>query len=425
MLTFLSVALIVYGAMHLYAFGKMWLTLPHSYPLAATLVIAGTLLTLSPLLVHLLERQGWHRITVAAAWVSYTWMGYLFLFLCVGLLFDLGHAITTLMGFNWPLSGVAVFRGVALLALALLGYGFIEARQIRVETVAIDTPKLASGRVTIAQISDLHLGIMRGEKFLDDVMARIRELKPDIVVATGDIIDGEGDDLDELARHFRSYTPPLGAYAVTGNHEYFSGLENSLGFLRRAGFTVLRDDSARAGGIVIAGVDDATAAAREGQPLPDSGKALASLDPNDYVVLLKHQPVVEADAQGCVWNHRVRFEREREDGALPDARARLASAEADRRGMPNPAPRHAIIEQLDRPADCPSFDLQLSGHIHGGQIFPFAYLTEQTYHVHTGLTELPGGRKLYVSRGTGTWGPPIRVLAPPEITLITINGSAK
>ncbi len=368
MLTFLSVALLIYGSMHLYALGKLWLALPHSSGLALTLILAGIALTLSPLLVHFLERQGWHRATVAAAWVSYVWMGYLLLFLCIGLLFDLGHALAALLPFRWPLTAGAELCGVGLLALAALGYGLVEARQLRVEQVGISTPKLASGRVTIAHLSDLHLGIMQGDGLLERVFARLRELKPDIVVATGDIIDGEGDDLEALARRFRDYAPPLGAYAVTGNHEYYAGLDNSLRFLRDAGFTVLRGETARAGGIVLAGVDDHTARAT-GQPVRiDLRQALAGIGANDYIVLLKHQPVADDDTP---------------------------------------------------------FDLQLSGHIHGGQIFPFVYLTRLTYRVHTGLTELSGGRRLYVSRGTGTWGPPLRVFAPPEIALITLSAAPR
>ncbi len=368
MLTFMSVALLIYGSMHLYALSKVWLAFPHSYGLALALTLAGILLTFSPFLVWFLERQSWHRATVITAWVSYTWMGYLFLFLCIGLLFDLCHGIATLLHLDWPLSAALVFRSVALLAFALLGYGFIEARQIRVEGINITTPKLASGRVTIAQLSDMHLGIMLGDKFLDRVIDRLRELKPDIVVATGDIVDGQGDDLETLARHFQTYTPPLGAYAVTGNHEYYAGLETSLRFLRDAGFTVLRGETASAGGIVLVGIDDATAT-NTGQPAQvDTRKALASASTHDFIVLLKHQPVVDSDTP---------------------------------------------------------FDLQLSGHIHGGQIFPFVYLTRLTYHVHTGLTELADGRKLYVSRGAGTWGPPIRLFAPPEITLITITSANK
>jgi predicted MPP superfamily phosphohydrolase len=305
---------------------------------------------------------------VAVAWASYTWMGYLFLFLCIGLLFDLGHAFATLLHFNWQLNATLALRATGLLALALLGYGFVEARQIQVKEINITTPKLASGRVTIAQISDLHLGIMLGDEFLDRVISKLRELKPDIVVATGDIVDGQGDDFEELARRFHTYTPPLGAYAITGNHEYYAGLEHSLRFLQNAGFTVLRGEAVSSGGITLVGVDDPTAMS-SGQPTRlDTGKALASVSANDFVVLLKHQPVVDSDTK---------------------------------------------------------FDLQLSGHTHGGQIFPFVYLTRLRYRVHTGLTELADGRLLYISRGVGTWGPPIRLFAPPEITLITIAGAKK
>ena len=368
MLTFLSVAVLIYGSMHLYALGKVWMAFPHSFGLTLALTLAGIVLTFSPLVVWFLERQSWHSATVAAAWVSYTWMGYLFLFLCIGLLFDLGHALATLLNFKWPLNESLAVRTVGLLALTALGYGFVEARGIQVENISITTPKLASGRVTIAQISDLHLGIMLGGRYLDRVVGRLREIKPDIVVATGDIIDGQGDDLEALARHFHSYTPPLGAYAVTGNHEYYAGLESSLSFLRDAGFAVLRGESAIAGGIVLVGVDDPAALSAGQRAGLDASKALASATANGFIVLLKHQPVVSSDTP---------------------------------------------------------FDLQLSGHVHGGQIFPFVYLTRLSYGVRTGLTELADERRLYVSRGTGTWGPPIRLFAAPEITLITITSANK
>ena len=368
MLTFLSVALLIFGSMHLYAFSKAWTASPHSLALGLALTLAGVVLTVSPFLVWFLEKQGWHRATVATAWVSYTWMGYLFLFVCIGLLFDLGHAVATLLGLRWPLDQTSAFRIVALLALAMVGYGAVEARQIRIKEVLITTPKLASGRITIAQISDLHLGIMLGDGLLDRVIAKLREIKPDIVVATGDIVDRQGDSLAALAPRFQSYAPPLGAYAVTGNHEYYAGLESSLRFLRNAGFTVLRGDSVKVGGIILAGVDDPSAAASGRQAGLPASKAPASATADDFVVLLKHQPVVDGDTP---------------------------------------------------------FDLQLSGHVHGGQIFPFVYLTWLSYRVHAGLTELADGRQLYVSRGAGTWGPPIRLLAPPEITLITITSATQ
>jgi hypothetical protein len=117
------------------------------------------------------------------------------------------------------------------------------------------------------------------------------------------------------------------------------------------------------------------------------------------------------DLQECIEKRRAHFENNADKAVQP--------RQAEASDQPVAQPHHAIIEQRNRTA-CPSFDLQLSGHIHGGQIFPFVYLTQLTYGMRTGLTELGDGRKLYVNRGAGTWGPPIRVFIPPEITLITI-----
>lgn len=361
MLSFFSVFLLTYGAMHLYAFGKAWQILPHSNSLALALLLAGIALTASPLLVHGIERLGWLRLTAAVGWVSYLWMAYLFLFFCIGLTLDLGRGLSALLHVAWPMQGAAAFVTTALLSLALTAYGHFEASHLRIERIDIATPKLATGKVTIAQISDLHLGLIRNERFLADVVAQLQALKPDIVVATGDIVDREGDNFVALARLFRGYRPPLGAYAVTGNHERYAGLNGSLRFIEDAGFRVLHDTSVRTGGIVLIGLDDPAAQGDIHAAAPPQTGA------DDYVVLLKHQPVV---------------------------------------------------------ADAPRFDLQLSGHVHGGQIFPFGYLPRLVYGYDTGLTRLADGRRLYISRGTGTWGPPIRLFAPPEITLITLTNPA-
>ena len=364
MLTFLSVAFSIYGAMHIYALGKVWLAFPHSMGLALALLLGGLVMTLSPLLLWQLTRQNWHSATVVISWMVYLWMGFLFLFCCTALLFDFAHLLATFSGFKWPLNESMALLSVGLLALLFSAYGFIEARQIQVVNITIATPKLASGRITIAQISDLHLGVMLGDEFLERVIAKLREMQPDIVVATGDVVDGQGDDLNKLAKRFLALQPPKGIFAVTGNHEYFAGLENSLRFLRNAGFTVLRGEAAAVGGIVLVGVDDPSARTMGQEVKLDARKALAAVTNNDFIVLLKHQPVIDRDTP---------------------------------------------------------FDLQLSGHIHGGQIFPFGILPWLTYGVHSGLTQLADGRLLYVSRGTGTWGPPIRFFAAPEITLITIK----
>ncbi len=363
--TFLLVAFSIYGAMNAYALHALWAAIAHSRLAIAALVLAGAVLTASPLLVWFLERRGMAGAP-AVAWIAYAWMGYLFLFLCVGLALDLAHGAAALLRVPWPLGPGVRLAAVALAALALAAYSVLEARGLEVDKVTIATPKLASGRVTVAQISDLHLGTVRANGVLGRVMGELEALRPDIVVATGDIVDGRDVDWTALAQAFRTYRPPLGAYAVTGNHEYITGLDTSLAILRASGFTVLRGESVRAGPLVIAGVDDRGAVT----PPPHGGLAPGSPAPggDHFVVLLKHQPVVNGE---------------------------------------------------------PAFDLQLSGHVHGGQIFPFGLLTRLAYHVGTGLTRLADGRWLYVSRGAGTWGPPMRLFAPPEITLFTIEAEPK
>jgi len=368
MLAFLGIAFLIYGSLHLYALGKVWGAVPHSAVAAVFLVSFGLLMTCSPLIIWSMGKQGWHGAASMISWVAYIWMGFLFLFCCMALVLDFSRVVIWLLGFKWPIGGPAALLSIALPALALTAYGLVEARQIRVEKLNITTPKLSAGKITIAQISDLHLGPMLGDAFLDRVIDIVRETRPDIVVATGDILDGQGDDIDELSRHFQELKPRDGAYAVIGNHEAYAGLESSLGFFENAGFTVLRGEMVSADGIILAGVDDPGTALRGKEMTAQTRKALALAHTNTFVVLLKHQPVVAGDVP---------------------------------------------------------FDLQLSGHGHGGQIFPFGFLTRLVYGVRAGLYRYGDGRLLYVSRGAGTWGPPMRFLAPPEVTLITIQSETK
>jgi predicted MPP superfamily phosphohydrolase len=364
MLMFLSLAFLIYGGLHYYALSKVWQAFPHSVAMASGLVLWGIAMTFAPLLIWFVVKQGWHGAAAALSWVAYCWMGFVFLFCCIGLVLDMGGLGAGLAGFAWRLKGMTALLAIGLPALALAGYAFFEARQIRVVHLHFTSPKLASQRLTIAQISDLHLGLMLGDSFLDRVVAILRQEKPDMIVATGDILDGQEDNLAGLAPRFRQLAPPDGMYAVLGNHESFAGLDTSLGFLDAAGFTVLRGESRQAGGIMLAGVDDPALGQQRRDMLAATRRALAAARQHAFVVLLKHQPVV--------------------DDAVP-------------------------------------FDLQLSGHAHGGQIFPFGIFTRLVYGVRAGRYEYDGGRTLYINRGAGTWGPPMRLLAPPEITLITLE----
>jgi predicted MPP superfamily phosphohydrolase len=224
----------------------------------------------------------------------------------------------------------------------------------------------ALSRLRIVQITDVHLGLLVRETRLGRILQTVRQANPDILVSTGDLVDGQIDNMASLASMFQEIRPKYGKFAVTGNHEYYAGIDRSLAFKRDAGFTVLRGSGAEiAGFIALAGVDDPA-----GRPYGDYAeiseeKLLRGYPRYHFTVLLKHRPVVDKEAIGL-------------------------------------------------------FDLQLSGHVHKGQIFPFVFAVRAFFPYVSGLYDFQQGSLLYVSRGSGTWGPPMRFLSPPEVTVIDV-----
>ena len=333
------------------------------------LIVWVLMMTCFPFLLWWLEHRGWHRVAAAGAWLGYTWMGLVFLFFWIALaLAALGHlvqAAPALQIAGLVASHTQSFLLAIAITLAVAAYGYLAAARPRIERVRLVSAKLpaASAPLRLALISDVHLGPLVGRRRLQRILALLETLKPDLVVSTGDLVDGQADHINQLVPMLAALRPPLGKYAVIGNHECFVGLEHALDFHARSGFAVLRGTAVNVTDtLTLAGVDDPAAARFAGAQL-DEAPALTGIGVHRYVVLLKHQPVA---------------------------------------------------------ADNGRFDLQLSGHVHQGQIFPFGFLVRLVYPVAAGLTHLAHGGNLYVSRGTGTWGPPLRVLAPAEITLIEL-----
>ncbi|MGD0211204.1 MAG: metallophosphoesterase [Desulfomonilia bacterium] len=371
---FLLTIFSIYSAVHVYAFFKVKAAFPFGTGAGILLGIFLAVMTFAPIFVRILERHGYEFSARLMAYIGYSWMGIIFLFFTLSLLTDLYHLFvhgTGLifhkdMGLLIPSARIA-FLVPLFLALGLALYGYFAALNIRPEMVTLRSSKIpeAIGRLRIAQVSDVHLGIIVREARLRKILRVIWEAKPDILVSTGDLVDGQIDSLAGLAEALQEIQPRYGKYAITGNHEFYAGLPQALDITRRAGFTVLRNEAVTVGGINIAGVDDPTGkyfGLSKGLPEEE----LLSLLPRDkFTLLLKHQPSVRINSLGL-------------------------------------------------------FDLQLSGHTHNGQIFPFRYLVKLFFSHITGWYDLPKGSHLYVSRGTGTWGPPIRFLSPPEVTVIDL-----
>jgi uncharacterized protein len=289
-------------------------------------------------------------------WLAYTGFGLSVYLLVAAAVTHLACAIT---GCD---PRIAAVLGVGA-AVVTVVYGVVHAargpivRRVRVPLAKL--PGSAEG-YTIAQLTDVHIGPLLGERFASRVVAQVNALAPDLIVITGDIVDGR---LDELRRHvepLRELTARDGVYAVTGNHEYYWNADAWLEHLRSFGICILRNQHATIrGAFELAGVDDSSAT-------EDVSRALAGRDPALPVVLLAHHPRTIA---------------------------RAATA---------------------------GVDLQLSGHTHGGQLLPLGWLSRLFEPRVAGLARF-GATWLYVSEGTGFWGPPMRVGTSSEIALLTLT----
>jgi predicted MPP superfamily phosphohydrolase len=378
---FLIVALLIWGGMHTYVWAHVRVHAGLDVRWAAALALAMFVLMASPIMGMSLVRTGHTAVGRPIEAVGMIWSGVFFLFFSVSLVHDCWNALLTLAGHVHPallvarLTGPRVFAGEAVLVLAISLYSAFEAWQIRTVHVQLTSPKLSAEvpHVRIVQISDVHLGGMVGRRRLAHIAAVVRRTKPEILVSTGDLVDAEMKGVDDMARMLADLPAPLGKYAVTGNHEYYAGIEAALSFTERAGFRMLSEECVRpCAGLTLAGVDDPAARGWHRQSAADGREqeVLGQAHRGDFVVLLKHRPVVDK-------------------------------------------------------ASVPLMDLQLSGHTHGGQIFPFGLLVAAYYEYGQGLVEVAPGTYLYTSRGTGTWGPPMRFLSPPEVTVIDITRSER
>jgi uncharacterized protein len=369
---FLIVYFVAYGGAHLYCYLKVTraFRLSRSRKLALTALLL--LLFIAPLAARTLESSSLDRLTESLSYSGYLWMGLLFLFVTAAATLDIANLFSALItrgkAGGRQLNPRRLFVVAAAYTVVIGSYGYYEATAIKTEQLTITSSKLPAnaGRVRIVQLSDVHVGQIVRESRIRAILALVKAAAPDILVSTGDLVDGHQRHLNGLEQLFLEITPRLGKYAVLGNHEYYVGVARSLNFMRDAGFKVLNNANFELGGILcLTGVDDSQGKSQRSANALIERDLLLRAGEGEFRLLLKHRPVVAAESAG-------------------------------------------------------KFDLQLSGHVHKGQIFPFNLLTWLSFPVKAGLTELDRGHYLYVSRGTGVWGPPIRFLAPPEITVIDL-----
>lgn len=368
--------LLAYSLMHLYAYLKARAAFAFRTVNSALLISLMTVMIFAPMIIRTSERHGLEFISRLMSFVGYIWMGILLFFIPVSLTIDLYRLIFSFLNrrrqknsASFYLSARFSFFIPLVLSVLIASYGYFEARNIHTERILLRSSKIpaAMDKLKIVQISDVHLGLIVREKWLKRILEEVIKENPDMLVSTGDLVDGQTDNLAGLAELLKDIRPRYGKFAVMGNHEFIAGLDQSLHFTEKAGFTVLRGEGLTVSGLInVVGVDDPFGKRYGLSRDVDENKLLSGSPHEKFTLLLKHRPVVDKKASGF-------------------------------------------------------FDLQLSGHTHGGQIFPYSLLTKIYYPINAGCLNLSNNSHLYVSRGAGTWGPPIRFLSPPEVTVIEIR----
>jgi predicted MPP superfamily phosphohydrolase len=358
--------------------------LPRRWHLAATIALVVMFLSIP---VTTTCRMYAPELSATLGWIALPWMALAGLTLVWLITIDVIRLIGRIAkrwrrGLAGPASPPALSRrqfitrvtGGAALTVggASVAGGMLEARgEHQVVDVEVRLPKLPRrlDGFTIVQLSDLHVGMTIDRGFCQRVVDRANHLAPDLIALTGDLVDGRVDDLRDEVAPLAQLRAPHGVFAITGNHEYYSGVDEWIAEITRLGARYLRNQRVTiADGFELAGVDDYSAAGWPGHG-EDLAAALGGRDPSRPVVLLAHQP------------RQVRR-----------------------------AAKHAV-------------DLQLSGHTHGGQIWPWHYIVKlQQGGLLAGRYDYQG-TQLYVSRGCGYWGPPVRVLAPLEITRVILRAA--
>jgi uncharacterized protein len=296
--------------------------------------------------------------------VTAVWMGFFnffFLAACTSWIF---YGLSEALRLQWHQQSIAfVFFGLA--AAAGL-YGLVNSASVRVKWVSVKLPNLPAswrGRVA-ALVTDTHLGHVRGVRFARRIVDMVSRYRPDIVLLAGDLYDGTAANVRKLAEPLRGLSAPHGAYFIAGNHEEFGDHTKYLEAVEAAGVRVLNNEKVVLDGLQLVGVHYHDASH------PDRLRAIlqnARLDPNAASILLTHAP-----------------------------------------------------DQLAVAAE-EGIGLQVSGHTHGGQFFPFTLFASRIYGAFVyGLNRL-GNLLVYTSYGAGTWGPPLRVGTKPEIVLISFE----
>jgi len=369
---FLSIHLLVNFYIGLHAWNALEL-----YPAVRPYFLAiFALCVFSYIIGEILERKMPSILSDALVWIGAFWFGFMGYFFISVLALDLLRLIHLIIPFPALPVGeaylqlkfwVGVFITLFIAFVITIGYYFATRIRVKHLELSIDKP-WQRDTLDLVMMSDMHLGTIIGRHRISKMVESVNALKPDIVILAGDQVDGNPHPVIKagLGKHFRDIKSPMGIFAITGNHEYIGDAEISCAYLEEHGVTMLRDESVEVNGIQLVGRDDRSATDFGGQRRKPIEDLYPTIDQSKPIIHLDHQP--------------FKLEEAEQSGA----------------------------------------DLQLSGHTHHAQMWPFSYITKRVYEVSWGYKR-KGKTHYYVSCGVGTWGPPVRIGSHSEIVHITLK----
>lgn len=377
-MVFYLIVLSVYVPLHYYLFTRFSQALPATTPLRLVARTVFIFLAFAYFGGRLLERVWSSPVSDVIIWFGSFWLAVFVYGLIIVLLIDLVRLFDYLIPFfpvGWlanPVKTKGILLGTSLMVImALLLAGFINARSPRIKPLHLHIAKHAGTirSMNVVLVSDLHLGHVIGKHHAGRIVQMINALEPDLVLFAGDVID---EDISPVLRKdigsvLSQLKAKLGVYSIAGNHEHIGGIDAAEKYLSKYGIKMLRDQVAEIGEkIYLVGREDITGQRFTGKTRKELQELLANLDMSNPVILLDHQPF-----------HL----------------------------------KHAMEQGVD---------IQLSGHTHGGQIWPFTYIVDAIYEIGTGYG-IKGNTHYYVSSGAGTWGPPLRIGTTPEIVNLRLT----
>ena len=369
---FFSIFFLLYGLINFYIFLRGWQAIPSGVPLRIPFASVFWVVAMSFIAGRFLERVAITPFSTAVVWVGSFWFAALAYFTLSLLLIDILRLINFIVPIFPSFITANIDRTKAIVAVGLcsivaiaLVVGFVNARNPRVKLLELNIAKQADSVRTldIAVASDIHLGTIVGRDRLNNIVEKINGIHADLVLFPGDIVD---EDLapvinQNLGEMLRTIKAKYGVYAITGNHEYIGGVEEAFKYLTEHGIRVLRDEVVNVNGsIVLVGREDRSIAQFNGKKRRPLADLMSGIDRRYPIIVMDHQPF-------------------------------------------------GLNEAVDQGAD-----VQLSGHTHHGQLWPFNLITNAIYEVSWGYKK-KNQTHIYVSSGVGTWGPPVRLGNTPEI----------